>query len=124
MRLGQRAPSPVACERSELVARASRLHRPGRELAAPGRRKGIDVQHAVTARDASGLAQRRTDPAAAAQTPSLPQNIEAEAALLGALMIDNRLVDQYGPSIQAITIKVLLGCLIVASAGHIADVFI
>src|SRR5688572_27776987 len=26
-------------------------------------------------------------------TPSLPQNIEAEAALLGALMIDNRLVE-------------------------------
>src|SRR5215203_7043786 len=26
-------------------------------------------------------------------TPALPQNIEAEAALLGALMIDNRLVE-------------------------------
>src|SRR5215216_574245 len=26
-------------------------------------------------------------------TPSLPQNVEAEAALLGALMIDNRLVE-------------------------------
>lgn len=44
---------------------------------------------------------------------------------IGALLtVDNRLVDQYGPSIQAITIKVILGCLIVASAGHIADVFI
>lgn len=44
---------------------------------------------------------------------------------IGALLtIDNRLVDQYGPSIQAITIKVIVGCLIVASAGHIADVFI
>src|SRR5215217_3477102 len=31
--------------------------------------------------------------AEAPQTPSLPQNIEAEAALLGALMIDNRLVE-------------------------------
>ena len=29
-------------------------------------------------------------------TPSLPQNIEAEAALLGALMIDNRLVEDIG----------------------------
>lgn len=44
---------------------------------------------------------------------------------IGALLtIDNRLIDQYGPSIQAITIKVIVGCLIVASAGHIADVFI
>lgn len=44
---------------------------------------------------------------------------------IGALLtVDNRLVDQYGPSIQAITIKVVLGCLVVASAGHIADVFI
>ena len=31
--------------------------------------------------------------AEAPATPSLPQNIEAEAALLGALMIDNRLVE-------------------------------
>lgn len=44
---------------------------------------------------------------------------------LGALLtVDNRLVDQYGPSIQAIVIKIVVGCLIVASAGHIADVFI
>lgn len=44
---------------------------------------------------------------------------------LGALLtIDNRLVDQYGPSIQAIVIKVVAGCLVVACAGHIADVFI
>lgn len=43
----------------------------------------------------------------------------------GALLtIDNRLVDQYGPSIQAIVIKIILGCLIVACAGHIADVFV
>jgi replicative DNA helicase len=33
------------------------------------------------------------EPAAEAGTPSLPQNVEAEAALLGALMIDNRLVE-------------------------------
>lgn len=45
-------------------------------------------------------------------------------ALGSLLTIDNRLVDEYGPSIQAITIKVVVGCLIVASAGHIADVFI
>ena len=29
-------------------------------------------------------------------TPSLPQNIEAEAALLGALMVDNRLIEDVG----------------------------
>ena len=29
-------------------------------------------------------------------SPSLPQNVEAEAALLGALMIDNRLVEDIG----------------------------
>lgn len=40
------------------------------------------------------------------------------------LIVDNRLVDQYGPSIQAITIKVVVGCLVVASAGHIVDVFV
>ena len=45
-------------------------------------------------------------------------------ALGSLLVVDNRLVDQYGPSIQAITIKVVVGCLIVACAGHIADVFI
>jgi replicative DNA helicase len=36
---------------------------------------------------------RIADPAAEVATPALPQNIEAEAALLGALMIDNRLVE-------------------------------
>ena len=51
--------------------------------------------------------------------------VVAGVMAIGALLtIDNWLVDQYGPSIQAITIKVILGCLIVASAGHIADVFI
>ena len=35
------------------------------------------------------IAESASEPA----TPSLPQNIEAEAALLGALMIDNRLVE-------------------------------
>src|SRR5947208_9491513 len=35
------------------------------------------------------LAESASEPVA----PSLPQNIEAEAALLGALMIDNRLVE-------------------------------
>jgi replicative DNA helicase len=36
---------------------------------------------------------RIAEPAGPAGTPALPQNIEAEAALLGALMIDNRLVE-------------------------------
>src|SRR5688500_15823559 len=36
---------------------------------------------------------RIADTAAAAGTTALPQNVEAEAALLGALMIDNRLVE-------------------------------
>jgi len=36
---------------------------------------------------------RIAEPAQAAGSPALPQNIEAEAALLGALMIDNRLVE-------------------------------
>jgi replicative DNA helicase len=36
---------------------------------------------------------RINESAEAPPTPSLPQNIEAEAALLGALMIDNRLVE-------------------------------
>ena len=36
---------------------------------------------------------RIANPAQAVGTPTLPQNIEAEAALLGALMIDNRLVE-------------------------------
>ena len=39
---------------------------------------------------------RITDPAQPAGTPSLPSNIEAEAALLGALMLDNRLVEDIG----------------------------
>ena len=34
-------------------------------------------------------------------TPSLPQNIEAEAALLGALMIDNRLVEDVQLKLRA-----------------------
>jgi replicative DNA helicase len=37
-----------------------------------------------------------TDPAEPAGTPSLPANVEAEAALLGALMLDNRLVEDIG----------------------------
>jgi replicative DNA helicase len=37
-----------------------------------------------------------TDPAEPAGTPSLPANVEAEAALLGALMLDNRLVEDVG----------------------------
>ncbi|MEA3079637.1 MAG: replicative helicase [Sphingomonadales bacterium] len=36
---------------------------------------------------------RIAEPVEPAGTPSLPQNVEAEAALLGALMIDNRLVE-------------------------------
>jgi replicative DNA helicase len=36
---------------------------------------------------------RIADPASSAAAPALPQNVEAEAALLGALMIDNRLVE-------------------------------
>ena len=35
------------------------------------------------------IAESASEPA----TPVLPQNVEAEAALLGALMIDNRLVE-------------------------------
>jgi replicative DNA helicase len=34
-------------------------------------------------------------------TPSLPQNIEAEAALLGAMMIDNRLVEDVGLKLKS-----------------------
>ncbi len=37
-----------------------------------------------------------TDPAQTAGTPALPANVEAEAALLGALMLDNRLVEDVG----------------------------
>ena len=36
---------------------------------------------------------RIAESASEAATPALPQNVEAEAALLGALMIDNRLVE-------------------------------
>jgi replicative DNA helicase len=43
-----------------------------------------------------------TDPAAAPATPSLPQNVEAEAALLGALMIDNRLVEDIQLKLKAL----------------------
>jgi replicative DNA helicase len=39
---------------------------------------------------------RIADPAQPAGTPSLPANVEAEAALLGALMLDNRLVEDIG----------------------------
>src|SRR3954453_6294210 len=34
-------------------------------------------------------------------TPSLPQNIEAEAALLGALMVDNRLAEDIQIKLRA-----------------------
>jgi replicative DNA helicase len=37
-----------------------------------------------------------SEPAEPAGTPSLPANVEAEAALLGALMLDNRLVEDVG----------------------------
>jgi replicative DNA helicase len=43
---------------------------------------------------------RIAEPAQAVGTPSLPQNIEAEAALLGALMIDNRLVEDVQLKLQ------------------------
>jgi replicative DNA helicase len=39
---------------------------------------------------------RIADPAQPVAAPSLPANIEAEAALLGALMLDNRLVEDIG----------------------------
>jgi replicative DNA helicase len=39
---------------------------------------------------------RLADPAQPAGTPGLPANVEAEAALLGALMLDNRLVEDVG----------------------------
>lgn len=49
----------------------------------------------------------------------------AATMLIGALLIvDNRLVDQYGPSIQAITIKVLVGSLLVATSAQIAELFV
>lgn len=40
------------------------------------------------------------------------------------LIVDNRLVDEYGPSIQAIAIKVVVGSLIVGSAATIAELFV
>jgi replicative DNA helicase len=39
---------------------------------------------------------RISEPAPGAEAPSLPANVEAEAALLGALMLDNRLVEDIG----------------------------
>ena len=44
---------------------------------------------------------RIADPAATAGSPALPQNVEAEAALLGALMIDNRLVEDIQLKLKA-----------------------
>src|SRR4028118_1263486 len=44
---------------------------------------------------------RIADPAATAGAPALPQNVEAEAALLGALMIDNRLVEDVQTRLKA-----------------------
>jgi len=44
---------------------------------------------------------RIADAAQGAGTPSLPSNIEAEAALLGALMLDNRLVEDIGLKLRA-----------------------
>jgi replicative DNA helicase len=44
---------------------------------------------------------RITEPAPEAGTQSLPQNIEAEAALLGALMIDNRLIEDVQLKLKA-----------------------
>ena len=44
---------------------------------------------------------RIAEPAQAAGSPALPQNIEAEAALLGALMIDNRLVEDVQLKLRA-----------------------
>jgi replicative DNA helicase len=43
---------------------------------------------------------RIADPASTAGSPALPQNVEAEAALLGALMIDNRLVEDIQTRLQ------------------------
>ena len=45
---------------------------------------------------------RIANPAEPAGTPTLPQNIEAEAALLGALMIDNRLVEDVGLKLKSL----------------------
>jgi replicative DNA helicase len=43
---------------------------------------------------------RIADPAENAGTPSLPANVEAEAGLLGALMLDNRLVEDVGMKLR------------------------
>ena len=43
------------------------------------------------------LAESASEPA----TQALPQNVEAEAALLGALMIDNRLVEDVQLKLRA-----------------------
>ena len=43
---------------------------------------------------------RIAEPAEDAAAPSLPANVEAEAALLGALMLDNRLVEDVGMKIK------------------------
>jgi len=39
------------------------------------------------------------------------------------LMVDNRLVDQFGPSIQAILIKVIAGCVVLAVSAQLAELF-
>jgi replicative DNA helicase len=44
---------------------------------------------------------RLVPPSGGAEPPSLPRNIEAEAALLGALMIDNRLVEDVQARLRA-----------------------
>ncbi len=44
---------------------------------------------------------RIANPAQAAEPSTLPQNIEAEAALLGAMMIDNRLVENLGVKLES-----------------------
>ncbi len=44
---------------------------------------------------------RIADPVAETAPQALPQNVEAEAALLGALMIDNRLVEDVQLKLQA-----------------------
>ncbi|MDV8002848.1 hypothetical protein [Rhodococcus sp. IEGM 1408] len=44
---------------------------------------------------------------------------------IGALLVvDNRLVDQYGPSIQAILIKVVVGLLVIAISAQVAELFV
>ena len=39
------------------------------------------------------------------------------------LMVDNRLVDEYGPSFQAIAIKILIGAVLVGAAAQVAQLF-